>query len=227
MSLDRARVRAVVLDLDDTLVASTGARARAQARVRQAGIDPRAFAEMDDRWWRRFREGECSREEMWVGRWLDLGLDPEAAQRADDSYREACRAVYLRRGATRLLTALRAAGLKTVILSNGDAAVQRAKIARAGLERMVDATLIGGEIPASKPDPVTFHAALDLIGARPQEAVAVGDMLHSDVEGALLANLLAVFWLTPRGQHPDVRVVPVSSLDAVRDALTVRASPTP
>jgi putative hydrolase of the HAD superfamily len=208
-----------VIDLDDTLVATTRARRRAGSVVRAEGIDPRAFAQADRRWWRRLRQGECSREEMWVGRWRDFGLDAEAAQKADQRYRQASGEVNRRRGAGRLLAGLRTAGMKTVILSDGDSTIQREKIARTRLEPLVDAVLVGGDIRASKPNPVTFHTALERIGSHPAEAVAIGDLLNSDVKGALLADLLGVFWLTSKGTHTDPRVFPVPSLDAVLAAL--------
>ena len=60
-----------------------------------------------------------------------------------------------------------------------------------GLQQMVEPVIISGEIGIWKPDPRIITAALDAVGANPDEAVYVGDS-HVDVEAALAAGVLPI-----------------------------------
>ncbi len=56
----------------------------------------------------------------------------------------------------------------------------------------IDSTLVG----CKKPDPRIFRAALDSLGASPEEAVFVGDSLRRDMAGARAMGMRHV-WLRP------------------------------
>ena len=53
---------------------------------------------------------------------------------------------------------------------------------------MVSSAAVG----AAKPDPAIFTAALERAGARPEDAVHVGDSLEKDVAGARAAGIRPV-----------------------------------
>lgn len=206
--------KTVVVDLDDTLLASARARLRAVRAMPGIGIEPGRFAAADRRWWRVFETGGCSIEELRAGRWRDCGLDGEAAAAADADYRMAVsRGVRPRRGARQFLAALREAGLRTVILTNGVGPMQRAKVETSGLGALVDGVVVSAETGYSKPHPGAFEFALNLVGGEPASAAMVGDSLEADVVGALGAGFRVVFWVTSRRPHPDPRVTSVHRLD--------------
>jgi putative hydrolase of the HAD superfamily len=223
MSID-----AVVVDLDDTLIASARARRRARGLLREFGVDPRCFAAADRRWWRIFQAGGCSIEELRVGRLADCGVTGAAAIRASAAYRAAANSVRLRLGARALLRSLRLAGLRTVILTNGTVDPQRTKLDEARLAELVDGVIVTEEVGAHKPDPRAFEAALSLVGGAPERAAMVGDTLDADVDGALQAGFERVVWITTRRRaHPDPRVVRVRRLDQVLPALVPATLPDP
>ena len=77
---------------------------------------------------------------------------------------------------------LRARGVATVLVSNcshnTDVVVERL-----GLDRAFDAVILSFRVGAAKPDPRIYHAALEAVGARPEDAVFVDDQADY-VDGA-------------------------------------------
>lgn len=72
-----------------------------------------------------------------------------------------------------MLAELRSAGLKTVIITNGHAEIQRTKLAACGAEKLFDGILVGGEEVSAgrleKPHPGIFLAACRLAGCKAHE----------------------------------------------------------
>jgi putative hydrolase of the HAD superfamily len=211
-------LRAVVLDLDDTLIASQRARKRAYASLEADGIDPRQAASTNARWFDRYHAGECSLEELRTGRWVELGLTPERAREVDELYRDHHTRIRPRRDAVRTLRTLREAGLKLVLLSNAGIDYVRDRVAASSFDGLLDGIV---DIAATdfKPHPDAFRAALEIARESPQHTAMVGDNLQADVEGALSAGFGRAVWLTRRKPHPDPRVITLRSLAAVPPAL--------
>lgn len=81
------------------------------------------------------------------------------------------------------LRRLRSAGLKTALISNADRDVTVIALHFAFADLMdviVTSALVGYE----KPDPRTFHAAVEPLGVEPVRALHIGDQPKSDVLGA-------------------------------------------
>ena len=211
-------IRAVVLDLDDTLIASERARKRAYTRLGADGIDPREATAVNARWFDRYHAGECSLEELRTGRWIELGLTPERASEVDERYRAHHTQIRPRRGALRTLQTLHDAGLKLVLLSNAGIDYVRDRVAASRFDGLLDGIV---DIAAAdfKPHPDAFQAALDIAGESPVHTAMVGDNLQADIEGALSAGFGRAIWLTRRNPHPDTRVVTLRSLADVPAAL--------
>jgi FMN phosphatase YigB (HAD superfamily) len=103
-----------------------------------------------------------------------------------------------------------------VILTNGGSRSQRDKLARLGADKLADAVLISEEIGQVKPAATAFQAALNAVTGRARAAVAVGDDLHADVEGALAAGFgMAVWVTTDRSTAPGHCIAKVHGLDQV------------
>lgn len=219
----KSPIRTVVVDLDDTLLASARARLRTLRRMPGLDIEPRRFAAADRRWWKVFETDGCTIEELRAGRWRDCGLTGEAASTADSAYRaRVSRNIRHRQGARRFLLALKEAGLRTVILTNGVGPMQRSKLCESGLASLVDGVVISAETGYSKPHPEAFNHALKLVSGDPATAAMVGDSLEADVAGALGAGFASVFWVTGRRPHTDPRVTSIRRLDEAIGPLTMR-----
>jgi putative hydrolase of the HAD superfamily len=232
---------AVVFDLDDTLLDTSGAEAAMLDELALAvgaelpQLDAQTFHS-------RFRE---SRDDLYL-RMLRGELDFAAYRTehlrgicapwgtpSDDLIAESNR---LRDGrletarflehAVELLAELRDAGVRTTLLTNGPSPMQRRKVALLGLEAHMDAIGISEELGATKPDAAAFERSLALIGAAPADAMMVGDHLDWDVHGALGAGLAGAVWVSAdagdeRGAPPGaLRVAALRDVRAALEALS-------
>ncbi len=214
-------LHAVVFDLDDTLLAATRARIRANRILRELGIHPLRWRAVGDGWWRRYVQGEITSQELRHGRWLAVGLEGDAAVAADRAWRAVAFDCEFRIGARRLLREVHAAGLRTAILTNGTIDPQRLKIEKHGLAELVDLVVVTEEIGIHKPDPRAFRQVVGALGVDPHDAAMVGDDLSNDVDGALAAGFRQAVWLArpPVDHHPDPRATVVNGPRRVPEAL--------
>ncbi|MFC4637483.1 HAD family hydrolase [Deinococcus hohokamensis] len=221
-------LRAVILDLDDTLF-DDGACTRAGLAAVAAGhgISHWAPEELFARHAQHIRDidpllfrGEVSAHGARVLRFTrqltDLGAPQPDGEAATLTYRAAYRGAWtLLDGAPDFLRELRARGLRTAILTNYVREVQREKLSHFGLDQWVDAVLCIEDVPAPKPDPRAYQAACAALAVPPPEAVMVGDSWTNDVEGARAAGLRAI-WLHRGGQRaPDPQVPQSDTLAGV------------
>lgn len=216
-------LRAVIFDLDDTLVDHTSAADEAAVSWAHAlGVDdphPHArWAEVGAVHYARYQRRELTFAEQRRQRVRDfLGRD------LDDASADAHFADYLARyeagwrafdDAAPALRRVRAAGLGVGVLTNGDATQQRSKAERLGLTPDIDVLVASSDLPAGKPDAGAFLHTTRLLGVAPDDALMVGDSLPHDVHGALSAGLQATL-LDRRDNHPAVDVRRIRSLDAI------------
>ena len=243
------KFRAVVFDLDDTLIwderisrralaetaaegaARTGAdagRLAAAAKLASDGLW-RAHAPVDrcDRlgivafegMWGHFHGDEDYlrhlrewvprfRTEVWQRALADEGIqnDPLAAELG---------AIFARRrrelqdplpGAEEILRKLRAADVRTGLLTNGAPDLQREKIESSGLGMFLDAAVVSGEIGTGKPEPEIFHHLLANLGAGADESLMVGNSLARDIVGGKRAGMHTC-WLALEGEEEPVGLV--------------------
>jgi putative hydrolase of the HAD superfamily len=91
-------------------------------------------------------------------------------------------------GARETLAALRAAGLRTGVVSNADGRA-RLLLEQAGLAASFDVIVDSHFEGVEKPDPEIFRRALARLGVGAAQAVFVGDIWSIDVEGSRAAGL--------------------------------------
>lgn len=102
------------------------------------------------------------------------------------------------------LRALRAEGLRLVVVSNWDVSLHEVLDAT-GLAPLVDGAIASAELGRAKPDPAPILAGLALAGVRPQEALHAGDSVEHDVAGAVAAGVEPVLVLRP-GADADAEI---------------------
>jgi putative hydrolase of the HAD superfamily len=225
-------VKAVLLDLDDTLLDYSGGVDRCWEEACAAaagGLDqPRliaALAETRQWFWsdpERHRRERVNMLRAWT-RIAAHALERcgcadarVAAAIAEDFAARRHAVMRLFPDAVACLETLRGRGLPLALVTNGDAREQRAKIERWDLARFFDAIVIEGEVGAGKPDAVVYGRALDALGLPGGPHVwMVGDHLEWDVAGAQRCGLHGV-WL----DRPGLGLPPSS---AVRPDRIVRA----
>lgn len=109
--------------------------------------------------------------------------------------------------AVSLLRQLRDHSIRTGVITDGIAMVQRAKTEALFPGRMPDAVLLTDEVrdadgrSLSKPDPQVYLLCLQQLGAGPQEAVYVGDNPGKDFIGARHLGIKTVRVIHAQGDH--------------------------
>jgi putative hydrolase of the HAD superfamily len=117
------------------------------------------------------------------------------------------------------LVALRAAGLRLVVVSNWDVSLHEA-LALTGLAPLLDGAISSAEAGAAKPAPAIFRRALALAGdVAPHVAVHVGDDAARDVAGARAAGIAPVLVVRDGAPEP-AGVVVLDDLQALPALLT-------
>ena len=161
------------------------------------------------------------RSEAWDAVAVTLGVeDPALTRMAAERYESAQRAGHpVIDGMASSLAAV-SARYPVGLLTNGPSDIQRLKIDQAGLSDAFGVVVISGELGVGKPSPEVFLAALDPLGARPEDSVMVGDSWERDIVGALDAGLRAV-WIADGRPEPesDPRVTVVDSVRELDDLL--------
>lgn len=117
------------------------------------------------------------------------------------------------------LAALRAAGLRLVVVSNWDISLHEA-LAQTGLAPLIDGAISSAEAGAAKPAPVIFERALALAGdVAPVAAVHVGDDIGADIAGARAAGIAPVL-VVRNGAAAPAGVTTLRDLQALPTLLT-------
>ena len=209
-------IRAVLFDLDDTLVDHHHAAQAALAGVYERfavfhDVAPDAFAAEHQHVLEHLHHdvaiGVRSAAEARIERYRRLfafaGADSRHAAVAAELHRRVYqanrRAVA---GALDLVVHLRQR-LRIAVVTNNTVAEQEEKLATFGFAPHVDALVTSEAVGAAKPDPRIFRAALDRVCCEAHEVVMVGDAWHADVLGANAVGIRAV-WLNRHGAaHPD------------------------
>jgi putative hydrolase of the HAD superfamily len=98
-------------------------------------------------------------------------------------------------GALDALHTFRDLGIKLALVTNGAAAVQRAKIERFELAPLFDAIVVEGEFGLGKPEPAVYAHALASLGVSAADAWMVGDNLEWDVATPRRLGMKGI-WIT-------------------------------
>jgi putative hydrolase of the HAD superfamily len=217
----RALPRAVLVDLDDTIVDGSAVVDcwKVACECCQPDVEPRILAEilrLRDWYWSdpvRHRQGrlDLSAARRYIAELalVNTGCDaPGLADRIGERY-DRCRDER-----TVLLTWLSESGCRLALVTNGAAAMQREKIARFRLAPWFDVILVEGELGFGKPDERIYQMALTGLAAAPRDTWMIGDNLEWDVEQPQKLGITGI-WVDRAGAG-----VPASS--AVRPDVVVR-----
>ena len=196
MTPDRGEVHAVLFDLDHTLWERDTA-VRRLITAQYAGFAALAAVPRDEYVERVLMlddHGTADKKAMYEQVVREFGLQPSLAEELRTHFWANFKNYFEPvPDAVEVLNALRAAGLKTGIITNGSVAAQDAKISGLGLAPLMDVILISEREGISKPDPAIFQRALDRLDVGPDAAWFVGDHPEFDVRGAAEAGLTAVW----------------------------------
>ena len=187
-------IRALLLDLDDTLLDDRGAtRFALDALLAAHGLNGAerdthlaTWRSISQRHWVRYEAGEIGYFEQRRYRIRDFLGQPLTDDQADDAVRpyvEAYqRAWRLLPGVPEFLAATR--HLPKVVVTNGERGQQLRKMRATGLLEHVRGVMTPGDCGYWKPHPMIFAAALELLGHGAAECLMVGDDEARDIAPA-------------------------------------------
>lgn len=225
-------VRAVLLDVDDTLVDTTNAMYAAAA----AGVAA-LWPERDADWhteagirfrhdpgghFARYTAGELGFGQMRASRLAEVaqhyGL--ELAAGAAETFEAAFRPTFLAHqhrfdDVLPFLDACDEWGLPVGAVTNSSEAATTPKLVANGLTDRLAVVVTRDSLGYGKPDPRVFRSACDQLGCDPAQTAYIGDEWEADIEGARRAGLHPI-WLrrdgvTATGDADDVPLI--TSLD--------------
>ncbi|MDP2920357.1 MAG: HAD-IA family hydrolase [Dehalococcoidia bacterium] len=111
-------------------------------------------------------------------------------------------------------------GFRLALLTNGDAKVQRDKVIRFGLLHYFPVCLIEGELGYGKPDSRVFQTALDRLGVPADGAWMVGDLLETDITGAQNLGIFTVWCdYSRKGLPADTKIVPDRTINDISELM--------
>jgi len=199
------RIRAVLVDLDGTLVEFgipvREARAEAMNVLESFGLPRTLFSVRDTivemlskaRTYLRNRQQENLFPKVWGAVW-------SAMDRFEMKAVEEARAVG---GAVNALKELKALGLKIAIVSSTCRQAVEYALRKLGIEQLVDVVVTRNEVNEVKPSPEPIKVALAILNVKPEEAIVVGDHPY-DVEAAKRAGCVAVGVKTGLGRSTNL-----------------------
>ncbi|KAJ8248244.1 hypothetical protein GJAV_G00239950 [Gymnothorax javanicus] len=119
---------------------------------------------------------------------------------------------------------------KLLLLTNGVAQVQWEKVKAVHCEELFHAVVVGGDHAEEKPALSIFQHCFSLLKVEPQDCIMVGDSLHTDILGGVNAGVRATVWVNDKGTDipptvsvkPDYTVTTVLELPNILSKLEVK-----
>jgi putative hydrolase of the HAD superfamily len=222
-SLNRPALRAILFDLDDTLIDRTGAYHRyaadfvARRCEELSSIEHQAMVEAmcaHDANGYRNRDEHC----QWIAEHFEpWGVSPDYAW--EDYLENIGRFVQPDFDSIALIASLREK-CRVAVVTNGSRRTQELKIACANLDDAFDAVFISGEVGVEKPRPEIFHHALHWTGCSADQVLFVGDDPINDIEGASGVGMKTC-WVNHGRSFPPEFAQPDWNISSIREFDTV------
>ncbi len=230
--------KAILFDMDDTILDSTGKSAEcwqtlAQQFAPACGLSPDALCQAmvdSSRWFwsdpERHRIGRldmmAARTKVIADALLRLGVADQTLPLEMAKVLRLLRdeAMALFPEAVEVLTVLQPMPIALALVTNGERGEQRAKIERFALAPYFSRIIVEGEFGIGKPDLQVYRHTLDVLGVAAREAWMVGDNLEWDVLGPQQVGMRGI-WLDARrtGLPPGLASHPDRIIHSLRELL--------
>jgi putative hydrolase of the HAD superfamily len=209
-------IRALLFDLDRTLVDRDASAARFFAGQAERCVDAERGAEFVARLLRLDDNGYGNKRAMYQTAVAEFGLAPGLATVLEAEFRSDFGAAMRPFADTlEVLGRLHARGWPMGIVTNGTVRVQTSKLEATGIGAFMRTIVISEAEGIKKPDGEIFRRALERLGAAAEETAFVGDNLAVDVEGARAAGMAPVWFAAhdPEAAFSGVKVRSLSELE--------------
>ena len=200
-------IKAVILDLDDTLYAFEPLHEEAMERVcdyacKELGItaqqfeDAYAFGKNETK--RMLGDVASSHNRVLYCQkaleYLGVSVVPMSLRMYDIYWGTILERMCLRDGARAFLNRMHEHGVKVLICTDLTVHIQHRKIETLGIENDIDYLVTSEEAGREKPSLEIFTFCLTKLGLSAEEVCCIGDSLVRDVEGARAAGIQAILF---------------------------------
>ncbi|XP_055492303.1 N-acylneuraminate-9-phosphatase [Leucoraja erinacea] len=110
---------------------------------------------------------------------------------------------------------------KLLLLTNGSATVQREKISACQCQQYFDTIVIGGEHQEQKPALSIFQKCFQLLGVEADGCMMIGDNLDTDIKGGVNAGLGATVWINNTNVTCDEGAMPDYTVKSVLEVMDI------
>jgi 2-haloacid dehalogenase len=224
------RIRAVLIDIDDTLLdfGSSSVDAYDYALERTGYELPpdafQTFRRINVGLWEAVEKGEMTKAELHATRWntifAALGLNELDGKRFEDAfYGRLSVTAFPIEGAKETLAYL-ASKYRLYAASNASHDQQQARLRKAGLDGFFTDIFVSGTLGANKPTKAFFDACFGRMDPRPlpKETALIGDSISADVSGGNAYGLYTVWYNHNRLPDPaDPALAPSVKVDSLFD----------
>ncbi len=202
-------IRVLLADADGTLfdfhkgeaIALAALFARFQLPATQAYLD--IYKRVNAAQWARLERGETTQARLRLERFEDflreagLAGDPQAMK---DYFEEQLGMQSIPLPGAEAFCRQVSARMPIYLVTNGIARVQRGRFVRCALAPYLSGLFISEEVGHAKPHPAMLLSALEACGAKPSEAMLLGDSVTADIAAARAAGVPSI--LFTNGQEP-------------------------
>lgn len=212
------KYKCLLIDADDTILdfrmAERNAIRQTLAEVGIASADgPDVYSRLNHQCWADFREKKITIDELKTRRFAELlahyGVTAFDAKQAGAHYEHALSRQSIPLGGAIDVVRRISEKMPVAIVTNGTAAVQHGRLDHSEFRPYVSAWVISEEVGFAKPDKEMIELALRALSAArnekflPEDALMVGDDLHSDIQCAVNAGCDACWYNPHKAQKPE------------------------
>ena len=229
--------RALLFDLDDTIIDYTGSYERSWSEAAQLACDAVEGLALDallpaihdsrDAFWSDPERAERGRRDLRAASTeviggafeaLAIAAPPALARTVAEDYRDRRDAdMSLFPDATRVLEMLRGAGYRLGLVTNGTASDQRRKVDRFELSSYFEHIQIEGELGIGKPHDETYRHALAALGEPAEATWFIGDNIEWDVVAPQRHGIFGVWVSLGRTLLDDAPGEPNHTIEGIAD----------
>ncbi|XP_062928842.1 N-acylneuraminate-9-phosphatase [Mobula hypostoma] len=237
--MGEAGIQALLFDLDNTLIDTSGASRRAERQVKdllksQYGYEESAANLIIEKFNTKLQTEnfDCATgvnidEERVLH--FETALQETNGLNADHDLATKC---YLLWKTTRLqhiliseevksmLKTLRQS-YKLLLLTNGSSKVQREKINVCDCQQYFDTIVIGGEHQEQKPALSIFQKCFQLLGVKPEACMMIGDNPETDIKGGVNAGVRTTVWINNTNLKCEAGAMPDYTVKSVLEVMDI------
>lgn len=168
------------------------------------------YKKINNKYWKRLENGEISKKEVLEGRFVEFflknGINSDIASEFNEAY-QICigNIVYYMKNAKETVLALKTK-YKQYGATNGTIVAQEIKLAKSGLDKLLDDVFISEKIGFDKPSINYYETVFKKVGSHNlEEYIMIGDSLTSDMQGGINAGI-ATCWFNPNKKENDKKL---------------------